>query len=466
MPSVTPYVLPAPRVCPTPDLGALTTLVPHQLVADALTAAGVQTQRMRRLPALVTVYLVLAMPLFPSLAYHQLQSRIKGAWEIPGPGPWRKVTDSAISRARERLPARVFQHLFGALVGLQAGGAEGRWRGYRLVAIDGTSMEMADTTPNEAAFGGPVAEQGRRVGFPQLRMVGLVDCHTRAALAAEFDRFDRGEGRLAATLTGAITKGMLVLADRLFVGVELLHMIRMAGGEVLWRVKSGVATRPIKDGVLADGTYLAQLRSGGHHGRGWITGQRPKPITVRIIEFELDGKLHRLLTSLLDPDQAPARKLILLYSQRWQIETFFRELKGDEQGRRRLLRSRTPNGVKQEIWACLIIHLLTRWLAGEVVELVGRDKLDNPNRISFKHALDFIKDHLRPGLRLTLRRFLGWAVAALAQPSSLVYRSAKQRNNPRRVRHRPMRYSKHTPAAIPFDPARIVLLHRSCPLAA
>ncbi len=466
MPNVTPYVLPVPRACLTPDLGALSTLVPPELVGDALAAANVRTHRIRRLPASQTVYLALAMPLFPSLAYHQLQLQIEGAWEIPGPGPWRKVSDSAISRARERVPAEVFQHLFGALAGPQAGGIDGRWRGFRLVAIDGTSMEMPGTTPNEAAFGGPVGELGHRVGLPQLRMVALVDCHTRAALAAEFDRFDRGEGRLAAKLTDKIAEGMLVLADRLFVGVELLTMIRKAGGHVLWRVKSGVATRPIKNGVLADGTYLSKLSPGSHHGRGWITGKRPKPITMRIIEFQLNGKLHRLLTSLLDPNQAPARALIVLYSQRWQIETFFRELKGDEQGRRRLLRSRTPNGVKQEIWACLIIHLLTRWLAVEVVHLVDRRKVDNPTSVSFKHAIDFIKDHLRPGPRLTLRRLLDWAVAALVQTSSLVHRSPKQRNNPRRVKHRHNRYIRDSPAALPFDPACIVLSPRSCPLAA
>jgi hypothetical protein len=466
MPNVTPYVLPMPRARRTPDLGALTTLVPPELVDSGLANSNVRTKRIRRLPVRQVVYLVLAMSLFPSVAYDELQQKIEGAWEIPGPGPWRKVSDSAVSRARERVPAKVFQDLFFALAAPQAGSPDGRWHGFRLAAIDGTSMEMPGTSLNEAAFGGPVGENGRRVGYPQLRLVALVDCQTRVGLAAEFDRFNRGESRIAAQLTGKIQKGMLVLADRLFVGVELLTMMHQAGGEVLWRVKRGVATRPIKDGVLKDGTYLAQLRaSNSHHGRGWMTGKRPKPVTVRIIEYKLNGKLHRLLTSLLDPHQAPARELILLYSQRWQIETFFRECKGDEQGRRRVLRSRTPNGVQQEIWACLIIHLLARWLAGEVVDY---SQLDDPKGISFKHAVDFIKEHLCPKMRLTLQLLLGWAVGALTETTSRVRRSLEQRNYPRRLKHRPTRYlARGTPAAaIPFDPASIVLCIRPCPLAA
>jgi hypothetical protein len=383
------------------------------------------------------VYFQLAMALFPSLSYRELQARLEGAWQVPGPGPWRRLTSSAISHARQKLPWQVMWALYSALAipGFEAG--DGRWRGFRLVAIDGSSMETATSDSNETGFAGPTGKNGRRVGYPQLRMVALVDCWTRAALAAAVADFGRGEGRLAVELVGKIRQGMLVLADRGFVGIELMTLIRLAGGEVLWRVKKGIATHPLT--VLPDGSYLAQMRAHAHHGRGWITGKRPQPITVRVIEFKLNGQLHRLLTTLLDPVQAPARELILLYSQRWQIETFYRECKGNEQGRRRVLRSRTPNGVNQEIWAALITHLMTRDLICWVVD--HSPAIDDPRVISFEHATAFIQDYLRAGLRLSRQRLLDWAVAALTQPHALLHPPPNPRSNPRQVKARPIRYA-------------------------
>lgn len=454
MPNATPYVLASPRARCTPDLGMLTTLVTPQTVDAVLAQHGVVTQRRRRLPMRLLVYFQLAMALFPSLSYRELQARLEGGWQVPGAGPWRKLTSSAISHARQRLPWQVMWALFSVLAipGFEAGG----WRGFRLVAIDGSSMEMAASDLNEAEFAGPTGKNGRRVGYAQLRMVTMVDCWTRAALSAAVADFSRGEGRLAVELVAKINQGMLVLADRGFVGIELMTMIHQAGGEILWRVKKGIATHPLT--VLPDGSYLTQMRTGDHHGRGWVTGKCPQPITVRVIEFTLNGQLHRLLTTLLDPAQAPARELILLYSQRWQIETFYRECKGNEQGRRRVLGSRTPNGVNQEIWAALITHLLTRELICWIVQ--HSPNVDDPRVISFKHATAFIRDHLRPGLRLSRRRLLGWAAAALTHPDALLRPPPNPRSNPRQVKARPIRYqvrNSSTVATISFDPNSIVL---------
>jgi hypothetical protein len=459
MPNAKPYVLVSPRARRTPDLGILTTLVTCQMVDAALAQHGAVTKRLRRLPMHLLVYFQLAMALLPSLSYLELQTRLEGGWQVPGAGPWRRLTSSAISHARQRLPWQVMWALFSALAipGFEAGG--GRWRGFHLVAIDGSSMEMATSSSNEAEFAGPTGKNGRRVGYPQLRILTLVNCWTRAALAAAVADFGRGEGRLAAELVGEIERGMLVLADRGFVGIELMTLIRQAGAEVLWRVKKGIATHPLT--VLPDGSYLAEMRARAHHGRGWITGKRPPPITVRIIEFKLNGQLHRLLTTLLDPVQAPARELILLYSQRWQIETFYRECKGNEQGRRRVLRSRTCNGVYQEIWATLITHLLTRALICWVVD--HSHQVDDPKVISFKHATAFIQDHLRAGLRISRPLLLSWAMAALTQPAALLRPPPKPRSNPRQVKARPIRYqvrNSRATATVPFDPASIVPLLR------
>lgn len=455
MPNATPYVLASPRARRVPDVGILTTLVPPQTVDAVLAQHGVVTQRLRGMPMHLVVYFLMAMALFPSLSYRDLQTRLQGAWQLPGAGPWRRVTSSAISHARDRLPWQVMGTLFLALAVAGFEASAGRWRGFRLVAIDGSSMGMAVSDENEAAFAGPTGKDGRRVGDPQLRVVTLIDCWTRAALAVVVANFSRGEGRLAIELKERISRGMLVLADRGFVGGELMNMIREAGGELLWRVKKGVATHPLV--VLPDGTYLAQIRPRDHHGRGWINGRRPQPITVRVIEFRLQGRLHRLLTTLLDPSQAPSGELILLYSQRWQIETFYRECKGNEQGHRRGLRSRTPNGVSQEIWAAFIVHLVTR---GLICWVVQHSQIDDPKVISHAHATAFIQDHLRGGLRLSRRRLLGWAVAALTQPVAVLRPPPKPRSNPRQVKPAHIRYQVRTSraaATVPFDPDLILL---------
>jgi len=455
MPNATPYVLVSPRARRVPDLGVLTTLIPPRTVAAVLAQHHVLTQRLRRMPMHLVVYFLVAMALSSSLSYRDLQTGLEGAWQLTSSRPWRRVTSSAISHARDRLPWQVMGMLFLALAVAGFDASAGRWRGFRLVAIDGSSMEMAVSDQNEAAFAGPTGKDGRRVGDPQLRVVALIDCWTRVALAAVVGNFGRGEGRLAFELKDKISRAMLVLADRGFVGVELMNAIREAGGELLWRVKKGVATRPLR--VLPDGTYLAQIRPRGHHGRGWISGKRPQPITVRVIEFRLNGRLHRLLTTLLDPVQAPARELILLYSQRWQIETFYRECKGNEQGRRHALRSRTPNGVNQEIWAVLILHLVTR---GLICWVVQHSQVDDPKVISYQHATAFIRDHLRAGLRLSRRRLQGWAVAALTQPAALLRPSPQPKSNPRQVKSAHIRYQVRTSraaATIPFDPGLIVL---------
>jgi hypothetical protein len=458
MPNVTVHALPTSRARLTPDLGALTTLVPPEIVDGILSRYGVVTRRVRCLPARQVVYLVLAMALFPSDPYQNLLTQLKGAWKVACNRPFATVTNSAISLARKRLPWQVIRDVFLALSAPELGASGGLWRNFRLVAIDGSSMEMADTRQNQAAFGGPTGNKGQPVGYPQLRIVALLDCHPRVPLAAEVGSFNQGECRLAAALVSKICEGMLVLADRGFVGVELLTMICQAGGHVLWRLKKGIAKRPVA--LLDDGTYLAKLSAHGHHGRGWITGKRPKPATVRIIEFRLNGELHRLMTTLLDPVQAPARELIDVYTQRWQIETFYRECKGDEQDRRRVLRSRTPDGVNQEIWACLIIQFLTRWLTCEVA---NDSQVDDPKKISFSRARAFIQGHLGPGLRLTLRRLLGWAIGVLTRRVSLVQHSSTKHSKPREVKNRQERYpvqgsrGKH-PA--PFAPASIVLQPR------
>jgi len=421
-------------------LGALTTLVPLSVVEAALAQHRVVTQRHRRLPLSSLVYLLLAMALFPSESYRELQTRAAGIWEVCGAGPWRRLTSSAISHARARLPWQVMATLFGSLALPGLGGGDGRWRGLRLMALDGSSMEMAVSGQNEAAFGGPTGEGGCRVGDAQLRIVALIDCWTRAALGVAVAEFSRGESRLAVEVVDKLGSDMLLLADRGFVGVELLHLIRQTGSEVLWRVKKGIASRPLS--ILPDGSYLASMRAQCNHGRGWITGRRPPPIAVRVIEFKLNGQLHRLLTSLLDPAQAPASELVQLYTQRWQIETFYRECKGDEHGRRRTLRSRTANGVRQEIWATLICHVLTRTLICWIVD--HSQDVDDPRTVSFTQTTAFIRSHLGPGLRLTRTRLVRWAVAILAQTSCLLRPPPTPRSYPRQVKAKSRRYTART----------------------
>jgi Insertion element 4 transposase N-terminal/Transposase DDE domain len=314
-----------PRLSDRVAIGALTQTYPPGLVDQVLAQCGRRERRHRLLPARMVVYYLLAMCLFADIAYVEVLRLLVEALRRPGRvvgAAARLPVKSALIQARVRLGPEPLQVLFEQTarpVATQA--TQGAWyRRWRLMAIDGTCLDAADTPANQAWFGRPRSGRGEGVGaFPKVRVVGLAECGTHAIIGAAMGPYAKGETTLARGVLDTLDAGMLVLADRLFVGAALWRKAQATGAALLWRVTTGTKTAPALpvDRVLADGSWLSRLDP------DQVVGA---PIMVRVLEYTIDdpgrpqaaGQVYRLVTTILDPTQAPAAELAALYHQRWR----------------------------------------------------------------------------------------------------------------------------------------------------
>jgi len=296
---------------------------------------------------------------------------------------------SGISQARSRLGEAPLRRLYEELVRPVATRAtKGAWyRGWRPVSLDGTCLDVADTEANRAEFGRPSGGRGESA-FPQMRFVALVENGTHVLFGACLGRYAEGETTLARGVLPALRPGMLCLADRYFFGHVLWRAAAETGADLLWRVKSDLQLP--RETVLADGSYLTTLYLSKKDRRHRIGGVR-----VRVIEYRLEGvagaePLYRLLTTILDPKRAPAAELAALYHERWEIEGALAELKTQLRGARAVLRSKTPDLVRQEVWGLLLAHFAVRGLMHEAALRADED----PDRLSFSHAVRVVRRKL------------------------------------------------------------------------
>src|ERR1039458_3271239 len=375
------------------SVGVLARAFPREAVEEVIDAAGAREQRNRVLPAWLTVYFVLALALFMDMGAGRVMRRLAGtlAWAAQGI----TVTipsEEALSNARARLGPVPLRLLFEKSAGLLAGpGTPGAfWRGLRLVSLDGTTLDVQDTEANWEHFGGPSTKDasGKRLrgAFPQARLLALAECGTRALIAAVTGSYATGEKTLTAGLLPRLQPGMLVLAGRNFAGYELWRDTAATGAQLLWRI--GVSfSLPVRQ-VLADGTYLSVLKAPRALRRNGAAD-----ITVRVIEYRLEDdagqvtETFTLITTLTGPDAAPARELAGLYHARWEIETALGAFRSGMKGNGVVLRSKTPDGAAQEIWALLCAYHAIREMICAAAALAGQD----PLRISFVSALDTVR---------------------------------------------------------------------------
>jgi hypothetical protein len=369
-------------------IGLLTRAFPAAVVDAAVTAAERGGVRSRLLPARVVVYYVLAMCLFSGQGYEEVMRLLVGGLEWLG--RWRRAwtvpSTAAIAKARARLGPEPMRGLFDHVVHpLATDGTRGAWyRGLRLVAIDGATLDVPDTAENEERFGRAGSGRGEgRGAFPQIRLVGLGECGTHAIFAVAMDSFSTAEKTLAERILPALRPGMLALADRGFLGIDLWRQATVAGADLLWRASASFTLPVLK--VLPDGSYLSQLVPSTSAARRGGTA----PVTVRVVEYTIDdgrapdGEHYRLVTTLLDPDQAPAAELAELYAQRWEFETALDELKTHQRGGKVVLRSRYPDGVEQEVWGFLLVH----WAVRDLMHTAALDADIDPDRVSFIRTL-------------------------------------------------------------------------------
>jgi len=252
------------------------------------------------------------------------------------------------------------------------------------VSLDGSTFDVADEKANEEAFSRPGASRGTSA-YPQIRFVSLVENGTHVLFGSQMDSYRTGEITLAKAVLPRLAKGMLCLADRNFFGFELWQLARGTGADLLWRMKKNM--RMAREKPLADGSYLSRVYPSERDWRHKTNG-----IVLRVIDYRLEGiegsePIYRLATTILDPGKAPAGELAALYHERWEIETAFDELKTHLRGAHIVLRSKTPDLVRQEFYGLMMAHFAIRGLMHEAALKADQD----PDRLSFLHAVRVVR---------------------------------------------------------------------------
>ncbi|MDP3910680.1 MAG: IS4 family transposase [Gemmatimonadales bacterium] len=370
------------------SVGVLTKTFPSTAIDAVLRDTGKASIRQRDMPAHVVVYYVIALALYMQSSYREvLRCLLEGIEWLLGPGATIKVTGkSGISQARTRLGWEPIRQLHDQVVKpIAVESTKGAWyRRWRLVSLDGSTLDVADKQENDRVFGRPSSSRGSSA-FPQLRFVSLVENGTHVLFGTRMDGFKTGEITLAKEVLGSLRQWMVCLADRNFYGFELWKQARGTGADLLWRVKKNLRLPCEKR--LPDGSYLSRVYQSPKDLRHGVNG-----VVVRVIEYRLQNvadaePLYRLLTTILDPDAAPATELAALYHERWEIETALDELKTHLRGSRIVLRSKTPDLVKQEFYGLMLAHFAVRGLMHDAALVADVD----PDRLSFLHAVRVVR---------------------------------------------------------------------------
>lgn len=377
------------------SLGVLAKVFPPSLVNEVITKVGAGEQRSRLLPAWMMVYYVMALALHAAASYEEVMRNLLGGlqWISHRTSEWSMPTKAAIFKARTRLGAPVMIELFDQAAkpfGPQT--PRGFLAGLRLVSVDGTTMDLADTPANERAYGRPGTNTEFKSAFPQARLLGLVECATHAIIGAVTGPYTTAENDMYPGLHHKLDSSMLLMADRGFFSYQSFKDSAATGAQLLWRVRGNMVL-PVHE-EFEDGSYLSAVYEGTKERRNNVD-----PIRVRVVEYAVgDGEKtseFRLLTTILDPGIASARELAEAYAKRWEIELCFKEMKTHQRGPSVVLRSKTPEGVLQEIYGYLCTHYALRTLIGEVAAEFDED----PLRISFTRTLRAARRSMatRPG---------------------------------------------------------------------
>lgn len=373
-----------------PLLQALQAALPDEVIEAAIEATGTREQRRRRLPTRLVVTLVVAMGLWATESVRHALAAVVDGWRESAAGSasgWRLPSTAAIVRARRRVGARLLRVLFRTVAGpVATPGTPGAFMGgLRLMAVDSTTLEVADTPANDRAFGRPTAQRGTSA-FPQLRVVALIEIGTHVLCDVVLRPCRAGETPAGRRLLRSVGPDMLLLWDRNFHSFEMVRATRARGAHFLGRAKTHLVFEPTE--ILADGSFLAAVYPTPYDRLRRLGG-----IPVRIIEYALDTpagpgrERYRLVTSLLDERAFPATRLAAAYHERWEIETTLDELKVHQWAHPRPLRSQHPREVVQETYGLLLAHLAIRTLMHQAALQQGLD----PDQLSFTGALRVLR---------------------------------------------------------------------------
>lgn len=373
-----------------PLLEALAAAIPDETVDATIEATGTREQRRRRLPTQLVVTLVVAMGLWASESMRHVLAEVVAGWRegaaSRGTG-WQLPSTAAIVQARQRAGARLLRTLFQAVARpIATTRTHGAFLGgLRLMAIDGTILEVADTPANERAFGRRATARGTSA-FPQLRVLALIETGTHVICDAVLRPWRASEVPTALRLLRSVGPGMLLLWDRGFHSYEMVRLTRERQAHVLGRAKRNTVLRPTE--VLTDGSFLARI-----YPSPTARQRDQQGIELRVIEYALDTpagpgqEKYRLITSLLDEQAFPATLLAATYHERWEIETALDELKVHQWAHPRPLRSKRPREVVQEVYGLLLAHIAIRTVMHQAALREGID----PDRLSFTGALRVLR---------------------------------------------------------------------------
>lgn len=373
-----------------PLLEALEAAIPDEAVETAIEVTGTRERRRRRLPTHLVVTLVVAMGLWASESMRHVLAEVVAGWREGAArdrGGWQLPSTAAIVQARQRAGARLFRELFRAVARpiATARTPSAFLGGLRLMAVDGTTIDVADTPENDRAFGRPTTKRGDGA-FPQMRVLALIETGTHVICDAIIRPFGTGEVPTALRLLRSVGPGMLLLWDRGFHSYEMVRVTRAQQAHFLGRTKKNIVLRPTE--ILADGSFLARIYPSPEARRRDEQG-----IDLRVVEYALDTpagpgqEKYRLITSLLDERAFPAEHLAATYHERWEIETALDEVKVHQWAHPRPLRSKHPREVVQEVYGLLLAHLAIRTV---MYQAALRDGID-PDRLSFTGALRVLR---------------------------------------------------------------------------
>lgn len=361
-------------------LASLLGVVPFEALCNAMTRCGLATQRYRKLPLELMAYYVICLSLYSSISLQEVLHCILEGFE------WLKIKmpcgeikgRGGISRARNRLGYKVMQCLFEDVCKPMAlpSTIGAFYRGWRLMAIDGTTFDLPDEQRNHDCFGYPPCSRGKSA-FPQLRMTALLEIGTRAIVGAAYGPYSEGENMQGKRLIRLLQKDMLLLADRGFGCYPFFSECIKTGASLVFRIRGNM--KFAREKILPDGSFLSTFHPGTEQHR------KNNGIPVRVIEYTIKGSSgkYRLITSILKAEDAPASELAALYHERWEIELAYDELKNHLKQPGTTLRSKTPELVIQELFGYLLAHYTIRSL---IHQAARKNKID-PDRLSFINAV-------------------------------------------------------------------------------
>lgn len=431
-------------------LAGLQQVIGRRRLRQVLRHAGRRNRSHCCLTHEVMLWVVLAMGILTDLPLREvfrLASRRRLGHKLP--------CRSALCQARQRLGVAPLRRLFDQVVRPLARPERpgGYYKGLRLVGIDGTVLDVPDSPANARVFGRPRGGRGDGA-FPQVRKLGLVELGTHAELAFVLKPCGRGEASMVAGLLRHLGPGLLLLCDRNFFSYALWRRLLGRGVEVLFRAKCRLVLRPIRR--LADGSYLAKI-----YPHAAARQQDRDGLEVRVIRYTLDdpqrvghGEVHTLLTTLRDAEAHPSEELILLYHERWEHELVLDEQKTHQAprqaGKETQVRSETPAGVVQELYALSLGHYVTRALIAEAAAVEGLD----PDRLSFINCLRILRLRLRECARRGRPAFRRWYEELLWEMGQEQLPQRRNRVNPRVVKRKMSKFGKKRAHHRPVPPLK------------